>query len=679
MTSRRKRHSRKKRSTMSAFSPPNNNIAHHHTYSSNGTPHNIYTRGGDSTDIEMGPSSPSKRFIDSFRERMTFRHHRDSANASSFEAEMLEEDLGFPPADHAPPPVQYGQSVPSDAAFFSVAFRSRSRSDATPISPHKMGTLVLFPNTPPNASESSFTKSQQRDALKCGRTRKERHASICVSCVHDHPAVCPNRVSVSSPAQNELFIDTNLANETIMSGDRKRLTGPSIVTATAKDAPRVFPNCSPTSQQFTPRCCSSVLSSSGCCQMAASSPIRLCRNGGTSCSARFNRAGMHKSHLQRSFDSGLDSPFSNYAILIKESSFLNSSWEGSPAFSPIGGSYLPEINKIIFESQDAVYALFMKAHKSYDLIPTSSKLVVFDTELPVRKAFFALVYNGVRAAPLWDSSKQEFVGMLTITDFIEILHRYYTSDSKSEGIKELEEHKISTWRETFEKDGKARPLVTIDPSESLHRAVQVLCESKVHRLPVMERGSGNISYILTHKRIIKFLYLYLVDLPRPSFMDKTPKELGIGTWGNISTISMHTPLIDALRTFLQKRVSALPLVDKDGKVVDIYAKFDVINLAAEKVYNDLDVTVHDALKHRSEWFEGVRSCSETDTLMMVVEVIVKAEVHRLIVTDHEQKVVGIISLSDILRFLVLEPPVAVHEASGHDAPEDIAESEMEES
>lgn len=39
----------------------------------------------------------------------------------------------------------------------------------------------------------------------------------------------------------------------------------------------------------------------------------------------------------------------------------------------------------------------------------------------VRKAFFALVYNGVRAAPLWDSEKQRFIGMLTITDFIKIL------------------------------------------------------------------------------------------------------------------------------------------------------------------------------------------------------------------------------------------------------------------
>ncbi|VDK22424.1 unnamed protein product, partial [Anisakis simplex] len=128
---------------MSAFSPSANSSSHHHSHSHNGsTPHhNIYTRISDATDIEMGCTSPSKghRFIDSFRERMTFRRRRDSANTSSFEAEMLEEDLGFPPAySNAPPGVQYGQSVPSDAAFFNIDFRSRSRSDATPISTHKM-------------------------------------------------------------------------------------------------------------------------------------------------------------------------------------------------------------------------------------------------------------------------------------------------------------------------------------------------------------------------------------------------------------------------------------------------------------------------------------------------------------------------------------------------------------
>lgn len=42
--------------------------------------------------------------------------------------------------------------------------------------------------------------------------------------------------------------------------------------------------------------------------------------------------------------------------------------------------------------------------------------------------------------------------------------------------------------------------------------------------------------------------------------------------------------------------------------------------------------------------------------MQVIEHIVKAEVHRLIVTNDENQVVGIISLSDILRHIVLEIP-----------------------
>ncbi|XP_035747055.1 histone-lysine N-methyltransferase 2D, partial [Egretta garzetta] len=96
------------------------------------------------------------------------------------------------------------------------------------------------------------------------------------------------------------------------------------------------------------------------------------------------------------------------------------------------------------EPHRGAYTTFMKSHRCYDLIPTSSKLVVFDTSLQVKKAFFALVTNGVRAAPLWDSKKQSFVGMLTITDFINILHRYYKSPMVQ--IYELEEHKIETWR-----------------------------------------------------------------------------------------------------------------------------------------------------------------------------------------------------------------------------------------
>ncbi|XP_061871359.1 5'-AMP-activated protein kinase subunit gamma-1 isoform X3 [Colius striatus] len=318
----------------------------------------------------------------------------------------------------------------------------------------------------------------------------------------------------------------------------------------------------------------------------------------------------------------------------------------------------------------------MKSHRCYDLIPTSSKLVVFDTSLQVKKAFFALVTNGVRAAPLWDSKKQSFVGepegwgvlgrgdgaagtpftlsippgMLTITDFINILHRYYKSPMVQ--IYELEEHKIETWREVYLQDS-FKPLVCISPNASLFDAVSSLIRNKIHRLPVIDPDSGNTLYILTHKRILKFLKLFIAEVPKPEFMGKTLEELRIGTYSNIAVVRTSTPIYVALGIFVQHRVSALPVVDDSGRVVDIYSKFDVINLAAEKTYNNLDVTVTRALQHRSHYFEGVLKCYKNETLETIINRLVEAEVHRLVVVDESDVVKGIISLSDILQALVL--------------------------
>ncbi|KAI5617084.1 5'-AMP-activated protein kinase subunit gamma-2 isoform 1 [Silurus asotus] len=369
-------------------------------------------------------------------------------------------------------------------------------------------------------------------------------------------------------------------------------------------------------------------------------------------------------------------------------------------------------DEVVEESESDIYMHFMKSHKCYDIVPTSSKLVVFDTTLQVKKAFFALVANGVRAAPLWETKKQSFVGMLTITDFINILHRYYKSpmvqiyeleehkietwrelylqetfkplvnispDARSQysnitaestyifrqiemsvqvqqmvQIYELEEHKIETWRELYLQE-TFKPLVNISPDASIFDAVYSLIKNKIHRLPVIDPVSGNALYILTHKRILKFLQLFVCEMPKPAFMKKSLADLGIGTYSNIAFIHPDTPIIKALSIFVERRVSALPVVDVSGKVVDIYSKFDVINLAAEKTYNNLDISVTQALMHRSQYFEGVMKCNRLETLETIVDRIVKAEVHRLVVVDEAGCIVGIVSLSDILQALVLTP------------------------
>lgn len=69
----------------------------------------------------------------------------------------------------------------------------------------------------------------------------------------------------------------------------------------------------------------------------------------------------------------------------------------------------------------------------------------------------------------------------------------------------------------------------------------------------------------------------------------------------------------------------------------------------------MDVTLRKANEYRNEWFEQVHRCTLDETLETVMERIVRAEVHRLVVVDEEGRVVGVISLSDILKELVLKP------------------------
>ncbi|KAG7504031.1 hypothetical protein JOB18_049351 [Solea senegalensis] len=304
------------------------------------------------------------------------------------------------------------------------------------------------------------------------------------------------------------------------------------------------------------------------------------------------------------------------------------------------------------EADAAVYMNFMKSHRCYDAIPTSCKLVIFDTTLQVKKAFFALVANGLRAAPLWDNKLQRFVGMLTITDFINILHCYYKSPMVQ--MYELENHKIQTWRDVYLQYSDFF-LISISPEASLFDAIYSLLKYKIHRLPVIDPESGNVLHILTHKRILKFLHIFRRQIPKPAFIRRPIKELGIGTFRNIATVQETASLYEALSIFVDRRVSALPVVNERGKVVALYSKFDVINLAAQKSYNNLDITMQEAVSRRRCFVEGVIKCYPHESLEIIMDRIVRAEVHRLVLVDRSDEVKGIISLSDLLQAMVLTP------------------------
>lgn len=353
-------------------------------------------------------------------------------------------------------------------------------------------------------------------------------------------------------------------------------------------------------------------------------------------------------------------------------------------------------------SENNIITTYLKRRTCHDLIPTSSKLVVFDIHLPVKTAFYALVANGLRAAPLWSSADQKFIGMLTITDFIMVLRKFYRpSKSQSQNmptknsfdpnnphstlnLADLEEHTIESWRQLMGTHYKN--FVSIDPECSLYNGLRQLLEFKIHRLPIIDSNNGNPLYILTHKRILKFIKVCLESTERQRRQSEsrtgmnsgqTEINLGLG-WNTIENFSLtlrelkigtydtekrkvfkvyeDQKLIEALIMFTENRVSALPVIERGSdKLIDVYSKFDVLNLAAQRTYNMLDVSIKTALSYRYENGMNRRpliKCTLDENLEWIVRKVVNAEVHRIIVVDDDMRVLGVVSLSDILKQLI---------------------------
>eukprot|EP00762_Andalucia_godoyi_P003628 ANDGO_00681.mRNA.1 5'-AMP-activated protein kinase subunit gamma len=305
---------------------------------------------------------------------------------------------------------------------------------------------------------------------------------------------------------------------------------------------------------------------------------------------------------------------------------------------------------------------FLSKRTLYDMMPHSCKVVVYDVDLRVKDAFRGAVEHEMTFATLWDGRIKDFVGMLTVTDFIDIMlyFRQVSQGDPSRMLMELEEYRICTWR-GMQKRNRPNKLLFADPEESLLSAAVKLRHNRIHRLPVLDRDENakSLLYIVTHSRMMDDIVRHF-DFSMIPLVQRSIEELGVGTFSDPVTVPKHAKLDQVLRTLSQRSISAVPVVGADGVAIDIYSRTDVMDLAADRFYN-LDATVAQALEHRrvKDVHKGERTlhtCTRKDSLASVMTRLVNNRVHRLVCVDAGGRVVGIVSMSDIFDFFLDQQP-----------------------
>ncbi|CAI5760747.1 unnamed protein product [Candida verbasci] len=297
--------------------------------------------------------------------------------------------------------------------------------------------------------------------------------------------------------------------------------------------------------------------------------------------------------------------------------------------------------------------LFLQSKTSYDVLPVSYRLIVLDTTLLVKKSLNILLQNNIVSAPLWNPQTSRFAGLLTASDFINVIQYYFQFPEKFEFVDQLTLNGLRDVEKAIGVDQIENNH--IHPFKSLYEACIKMLDSKARRIPLIDEDEKIkkeiVVSVLTQYRILKFVALNCKETKMLLKPIKNLKSLNVLN-KEISTVTMGTPVIEAIHLLAHRSVSSLPVVDENNKLVNVYEAFDILTLVKNGMYTDLDLSIGDALLRRSEEFEGVHTCTLNDRLSTIMDTIRKSRLHRLFVVDDDGKLISVITLSDILNYIL---------------------------
>ncbi|CAN0897133.1 Sucrose nonfermenting 4-like protein [Linum grandiflorum] len=330
---------------------------------------------------------------------------------------------------------------------------------------------------------------------------------------------------------------------------------------------------------------------------------------------------------------------------------------------------------------------FLSTHTAYELLPESGKVVALDVKLPVKQAFHILHDQGVPVAPLWDFSKGQFVGVLSAMDFILILKELGNRGSNLTE-EELETHTISAWKEgklhlSRQIDGNGnlypRHLIHAGPYDSLKDVSLKILRGNISTVPIIHSSSQDGSFpqllhLASLSGILKCICRHFrhsaSSLP---VLQQPISSIPLGSWvpkigesnpRPVAVLRPNASLGAALSLLIQADVSSIPIVDDNDSLLDIYSRSDITTLAKDKAYTQIhldEISIHQALQLGQDansnhgMYNGQRCqmCLRSDPLHKVMERLSAPGIRRLLIVEAGSKrVEGVVSLTDVFRFLL---------------------------
>ena len=108
--------------------------------------------------------------------------------------------------------------------------------------------------------------------------------------------------------------------------------------------------------------------------------------------------------------------------------------------------------------------------------------------------------------------------------------------------------------------------ISINPLKPLYDACRKMLETRARRIPLMdvddETGREMVVSVVTQYRILKFI---AVNVKETQTLRKPLSELRVGTFEEVASAKMDTPVMDVIHMLVKRNISSVPIISEDGE------------------------------------------------------------------------------------------------------------------
>eukprot|EP00002_Diphylleia_rotans_P025954 TRINITY_DN5150_c0_g1_i1.p1 TRINITY_DN5150_c0_g1~~TRINITY_DN5150_c0_g1_i1.p1 ORF type:complete len:327 (+),score=68.45 TRINITY_DN5150_c0_g1_i1:106-1086(+) len=298
-----------------------------------------------------------------------------------------------------------------------------------------------------------------------------------------------------------------------------------------------------------------------------------------------------------------------------------------------------------------------------DLSPEHEDVITVPSHYSIEQTLRILNEHHILSAPVMVDGS--VIGMIDMLDVVAFFVQEYrrglisvvetlNEEQLQENLKTIDVQALTNGGQSLKASvdkifdmSERNPVCPVDHKGTLYQLMEVFAKG-VHRVPLVD-SNGRLCGVLSQSRVIRFLYENPKTLA-PTFSRMTMQDLWVDT-KNVITINHKRQAIYALFVMMEYKVSAVAVVDDEGRFVANLSGSDLKGLT-EECFGWLICSVIDFLKQMNGTIRLPITCTATTTIAAAIAQLATSNIHRLWMVDGSGRPIGVLSMTDIFHHIV---------------------------